>query len=239
MVAAEREIARRRRRSVLKRKGGGRDEEEVGRRESPSHRLSATMDYRSRNGEGQVGNNLTTQPRHCPGRRANGPTDDEDSWTGDETHGISPHHLFAKEATNAPEKLIEMFNLTGENLPFKKKSKNTSSSLKSTTRYSTSAFCPSQTVHEYTHAKMLIEAAITLIAAIKLLMTNGKYLDPNMAFTPLKHDITITSPKLILREDDVSVNFTHLGQYVFTSGNRIFEKKKKNLKEEQNKMVPQ
>lgn len=70
-------------------------------------------------------------------------------------------------------------------------------------------------------------------------MTNGKYLDPNMAFTPLKHDITITLPKLILREDDVSVNFTHLGQYVFTSGNRIFEKKKKNLKEEQNKMVPQ
>ena len=26
--------------------------------------------------------------------------------------------------------------------------------------------------------------------------------------------------------DDVPINFTHLGQYAFTSGNRIFEKKK-------------
>jgi len=38
------------------------------------------------------------------------------------------------------------------------------------------------------------------------LMTNGKYLDPNMAFTPLKHNINIMKPKLILREDDVPVN---------------------------------
>jgi hypothetical protein len=57
-------------------------------------------------------------------------------------------------------------------------------------------------------------------------MTNGKYLDPNMAFTPLKHNINIMKPKLILREDDVPVNFTHLGQYVYTSGNRIFEKRR-------------
>jgi hypothetical protein len=74
-----------------------------------------------------------------------GATEDED-WTEDEddqclqTHGISPNHLFATEETNAPEKLIEALDLTGENSPFKKKSRNTSSSLKSTTRYSTSAF---------------------------------------------------------------------------------------------------
>jgi hypothetical protein len=169
-----------------------------------------------------------------------GATEDED-WTEDEddqclqTHGISPNHLFVKEAINAPEKLIETLDVTGENSPFKKKSRNTSSSLKSTTRYSTSAFNLTQKVHKHTYAKTFIEAAITLkskdkpkefIAAIKLLMTNGKYLDPNMAFTPLKHNINIMKPKLILREDDVPVNFTHLGQYVYTSGNRIFEKKK-------------
>ena len=35
-----------------------------------------------------------------------------------------------------------------------------------------------------------------------------------MALTPLKHNINIKKPKLILREDDVPVNFTHLSQYV-------------------------
>ena len=69
-------------------------------------------------------------------------------------------------------------------------------------------------------------------------MTNGKYLNPHMAFTPLKHSINIMKPKLILREDDVPVNFTHLGQYVYTSGNRIFEKKK-NWKAAPRKTAPQ
>ena len=69
-------------------------------------------------------------------------------------------------------------------------------------------------------------------------MTNGKYLDPHMAFTPLKHNINIMKPKLILREDDVPVNFTHLGQYVYTSGNRIFGKKK-NWKAAPRKTAPQ
>ena len=74
-----------------------------------------------------------------------GATEDED-WTEEEddqclqTHGISPNHLFATEAINAPEKLIEMLDLAGENSPFKKKSRKTSSSLKSTTRNSTSTF---------------------------------------------------------------------------------------------------
>ena len=176
------------------------------------------------------------------------------NWTEDEddqclqTHGISPNHLFAKEATtNVPEKLMETLDLTGENSPFKKKSRNTSSSLKSNTRYSTSTFSLTQKVHVHTHAKTFIEAAITLksedkpkefIAAIKLLLANGKFLDSNLALTPLKHSINITKPKLILREDDVPVNFTHLGQYVYTSGNRIFEKKK-NWKAAPSKTAPQ
>ena len=56
----------------------------------------------------------------------------EDGATGDDdlteaehnrclkTHGISPNHLFAKDATNVPEKLMETLDLTGENSPFNK-----------------------------------------------------------------------------------------------------------------------
>jgi hypothetical protein len=142
---------------------------------------------------------------------------------------------------------METLDLTGENSPFKKKSKNTNSSLKPNTRYSTSAFSLTQKVHVHTHAKTFIEAAITLksvdkpkefIAAIKLLLANGKYLYSNLSLSPLKHNINIKKPKSILREDDVPVNFTHLGQYLYTSGNRIFEKKK-NWKAAPNKTAPQ
>ena len=79
-----------------------------------------------------------------------------------------------------------------------------------------------------------MEAAITLtkddkpkefIAAIKLLLTNGTILDSHFALAPLKPD-TSTKTKLLITEDDVPNNFTHLGQYAYTSGNRIFEKKK-------------
>jgi hypothetical protein len=64
------------------------------------------------------------------------------------------------------------------------------------------------------------------IAAIKLLLTNGQILDPKFALAPLKHDEATTKLKLVIFIDDVPVNFTHLGQYAFTSGNRIFEKQK-------------
>ena len=66
-----------------------------------------------------------------------------------------------------------------------------------------------------------MEAAITLtkedkpkefIAAMKSLLANGKILDPHFALSPLKHDIATTKPKFITAEDDVPVNFTHLGQ---------------------------
>ena len=99
----------------------------------------------------------------------------------------------------------------------------------------------------HTYANTFIKAAITLksddkpkkfIAAIKLLLANGKYLDSNLARTPLKHNINITKPKLILKEDDVPVNFTHLGQYVHASSNKIFEKKK-NWKVDPSKTAPQ
>jgi hypothetical protein len=48
----------------------------------------------------------------------------------------------------------------------------------------------------------------------------------HFALAPLKRDIATKTHNLITAEDDVPVNFTHLGQYAYTSGNRIFEKKK-------------
>ena len=107
--------------------------------------------------------------------------------------------------------------------------------MKASNRYTTSSFSVAKIAHKYTHPRTFVEAAITLIkedkpkeliAAIKLLLTNGQILDPNFALAPLKHNDATTKPKLITTIDDVPVNFTHLGQYAFTSGNRIFEKKK-------------
>jgi hypothetical protein len=107
--------------------------------------------------------------------------------------------------------------------------------MKASNRYTTSSFSVAKIAHKYTHPRTFVEAAITLIkedkpkeliAAIKLLLTNGQILDPNFALAHLKHNEATTKPKLITTIDDVPVNFTHLGQYAFTSGNRIFEKKK-------------
>ncbi len=53
-----------------------------------------------------------------------------------------------------------------------------------------------------------------------------KILDTNFALAPLKHDTATKKLRLILAADNVPVNFTHLGQYAYTSGNCIFEKKK-------------
>ena len=61
--------------------------------------------------------------------------------------------------------------------------------------------------------------------AIKLILKNAKYLDPNFGLAPLKN-LPGGQKKIIMAEDDVPTNFTHLGQYAFTSGNRVFEKKK-------------
>jgi hypothetical protein len=107
--------------------------------------------------------------------------------------------------------------------------------MKASNRYTTSSFSVAKIAHKHTHPRTFVEAAITLIiedkpkeliAAIKLLLINGQILDPNFALAPLKHNEATTKPKLITTIDDVPVNFTHLGQYAFPSGNRIFEKKK-------------
>jgi hypothetical protein len=168
-------------------------------------------------------------------------SDLDEPWTEAEdddiltTHGISPNHLFGKEVDTLGDTPQETVNLKAEILyPLKKKTKSTSS-LRSDTRYTTNPSSLTPKIHVYAFARTFVEAAITLksedkpkefIAAIKLLLTNGKFLDTNFALAPLKHDTKTTKPKLILMEDNVPLNFTHLGQYTFTSGNRIFEKKK-------------
>ena len=45
--------------------------------------------------------------------------------------------------------------------------------------------------------------------------------------SPLWKTIPGKQSKIIFSEDDIPSNFTHLGQYAFTSRNKIFEKKKK------------
>jgi hypothetical protein len=151
------------------------------------------------------------------------------------THGISPNHLFGKEVDTLENTPQETVDLTAEILsPLKKKTKSTSS-LRSDTRYTTNPFSLTPKIHAYAFAQTFLKAAITLksedkpkefIAAIKLLLTNGKFQDTNFALAPLKHNTKTTKPKLILMEVNIPLNFTHLGQYAFTSGNRIFEKKK-------------
>jgi hypothetical protein len=169
-------------------------------------------------------------------------------------HDISPNHLFGRvheESTEAKgtaptEQGAEgtkinqstAVNLTAaENPPDKKKSKRAEvpSGMKASNRYTTSSFSVAKIAHKYTHPRTFVEASITLtkdnkpkefITSIKLLLTNGQILDPTFALAPLKHNKVTMKPKLITAIDDVPVNFTHLGQYAFTSGNRIFEKKK-------------
>ena len=56
-----------------------------------------------------------------------------------------------------------------------------------------------------------------LISAVKLILTNGQYLDENFGLTPLKK-VDGSKSKIILRGDDVPNNYTHIGLYMGTSG---------------------
>jgi len=107
--------------------------------------------------------------------------------------------------------------------------------MKASNRYTTSSFSVAKIAHKYTHPRTFVEVSITLmkedkpkefITAIKLLLTNRQILDHKFALAPLKHNKAMTKPKLITAIDDIPVNFMHLGQYAFTSRNRIFEKNK-------------
>ncbi len=63
------------------------------------------------------------------------------------------------------------------------------------------------------------------IMSIKLLLTNTRYHDQHFGLVPLK-SLPGNQTKIIVAEDNILSNFTHLGQYAFTSGNCIFKKKK-------------
>ena len=130
----------------------------------------------------------------------------------------------------------EEADLSG-NSPEKKKTKGTAGALRAENRYTkTIAITPTRpATPSYLHQCVYAEAAITLssddkpkelIAAIKLLLQNGRYLDPQFGLAPLKA-IGGTKPKIITKEDDVPLSFTHLGLYMGTSGRQIFEPRKK------------
>jgi hypothetical protein len=150
-------------------------------------------------------------------------------------HGMLLNHLFEEEALKLPTKeaTVEVSDLLG-NSPQKKKTKNVAGALRTSNRYTTKGFAIPPTAHVHAHPLTFLEAAICLtledkpkefIMAIKLLLKNAKYLDPQFGLPPLK-SIPRKQSKIIFSEDDIPSNFTHLGQYAFTSGNRIFEKKK-------------
>ena len=153
-------------------------------------------------------------------------------------HGISPNHLFGKDHDESAEAKGTTWTEQGhtkgekngesttvdltaaENSTNKKKSKRAEvpSGMKASNRYSISSFSIAKIAYKHTHPRIFVEAAITLIkedkpkeliAAIKLLLTNGQILDPKFALAPLKHNEATTKPKLITAIDDVPVNFTH------------------------------
>ena len=128
-----------------------------------------------------------------------------------------------------------------ENSPEKKKTKSIAGVQKKYNRYTTKGFTIPPTAHAHTHSLTYIKATICLtsddkpkefIVAIKLILKNGKYLDHNFGLVPLKN-LPGKQTKVIVDKDNVPTNFTHLGQYAFTSGNRIFEKKKNWKKDKQ------
>jgi hypothetical protein len=162
------------------------------------------------------------------------PTDAEDHRA---RHGIQRSRLFGNpSAASAEEESEPAIDLTA-NSPTKKKIRGatvTTGAQKPFNRYTTNSFAIPSTAHVHTHPLTFVEAAICLtsedkpkefIVAIKLLLKNAKFLDPNFGLAPLKN-LPGKQTKIIVAEDDVPTNFTHLGQYAFTSGNRIFEKKK-------------
>jgi hypothetical protein len=157
---------------------------------------------------------------------------------------MQPNHLFGddlkiptKEATAAvletptKEATMAVLDLSGDSSQ-KRKPKCTTGVLWTANQHTTKGFSLTPTAHVYSHPLTFVEAAICLmsedkpkelIMAIKLLVQNAKYLDPHFGLTPLKSN-TGKPSKIIIAEEDVPSNFTHLGQYAFTFGNRIFEK---------------
>ncbi len=144
--------------------------------------------------------------------------------------------------TDAPQ--TEVVDLSA-NSPEKKKKKGPAGAPRTKNCYTTTTtakFAITPTTHIYKNPRTFAEAAISLtsedkpkelIAAIKLLLKNGKYLDSNFRLTPLKN-VKGTKPKIILTEDNVPLNFIHLGQYMGTSGRQIFEPKKRRTTTKQN-----
>ncbi len=112
-------------------------------------------------------------------------------------------------------------------------------------QYTTKWFSLTPTAQDYSHRLTFMEAAICsmledkpkeFIMAIRLVVQNAKYIESHFGLAPLKSNPSKPS-KIIMAEADVPYNFTHIGQYAFTSGNRIFEKKKNWKKDKDSKLI--
>jgi hypothetical protein len=145
-------------------------------------------------------------------------------------HGVQANNLFGNDIQEVATPIIDL----SENSPEKKKTKSIAGAQKKNNRYTTKGFTIPPTAHAHTYPLTYVEAAICLmsddkpkefIVAIKLILKNAKYLDPNFGLAPLKN-LPGGQKKISMAEDDVPTNFTHLGQYAFTLGNKVFEKKK-------------
>ncbi len=176
-----------------------------------------------------------------------------------ERHGITTKDLFGKGAMallfNKPDQSTvatdvsqkeEVVDLSA-NSQDKKKKRGPAGALRTDNCYTTTTtakFAITPTVHLYKNPHTFVEGAIKLtledkpkelILSFKLILKNGQYLDSNFGLTPPKK-VKGTKSKVILKEDDVPTNFTHLGQYMGTSGRQIFEPKK--MWKENNKAKP-
>jgi hypothetical protein len=148
---------------------------------------------------------------------------------GEKTTKTSYH----PQATATPQETVD---LSG-NSPEKKKTKGPAGALRAENCYSmttTTKFALPSTTLVHAHPCTYAEAGISLsledkpkelIAAIKLLRRNGKYLDPKFGLTPLK-TVEGIKPKIILKEDDVPLNFTHLGLYMGPQGGSFLNRRR-------------
>ena len=117
-------------------------------------------------------------------------SDDEEEADHLARHGVQANNLFGDDIQEVATPTIDL----SENLPEKKKTKSIAGAQKKYNRYTTKGFTIPPTAHAHTYPLTYVEAAICLtsddkpkefIVAIKLILKNAKYLDPNFGLVPL------------------------------------------------------
>jgi hypothetical protein len=106
-------------------------------------------------------------------------------------------------------------------------------------------FSLTPTTHVYSHPLTFMEATICLMledklkdftVAAKLLVQNAKYLDSHFGLTPLKSNPDKSS-KIIIAEEDVPSNFTHLGYIHLPLGTEFLRRRKTGRRARRSKLI--